>query len=126
MKIQLPVGNCRIEVNLSGFTLVHALYKPNIYIVRTVSPYPQNCNYCLWIRKADKLPYLLEDNIGLSEMRFTDRKQKADGYFVVCSEKYADYLLKKEEPKKECYYNWGIPVGTGLMVLAMSGIFIFL
>ena len=126
MKIELPVGESRVEVNSSVFALVNALYKPNIYIVRIVSPYPQNGEYSLEIRLSDKLPYLIEDNIGLSKLRFTDTKQKADGYFVVCSEKCAEYLLEDKNEKGKEYHNWVIPVAMGVMVLAMSGVFIFL
>lgn len=126
MKIELPVGESRVEVNSSVFALVNALYKPNVYIVRTVSPYPRNCEYSLLVKASDRLPYLLEDNIGLSEMRFTDVKQKADGYFIVCSEKDAEYLLGNKKDKRENHYDWIQLLGTALVVLTASSIIIFL
>ena len=60
-----------------------------------VSPYSQACEYSLEVKMSEKLPYLLEDNIGLSKMRFTGRKQISDGYYVVGSKENIVSVLDK-------------------------------
>lgn len=95
MKIELPIGDSRIAVKTVVSPLVKALYKPYIYIVRMVSPYSQACEYSLEVKMSEKLPYLLEDNIGLSKMRFTGRKQISDGYYVVGSKENIVSVLDK-------------------------------
>lgn len=116
MKVQLPIGDCKIVVNSKVFPFINTLFKPNVYILRTIAPYPQTCEYSLEIRLSDKLLYLIEDNIGLSELRFTDAKQKADGYFVVCSEGKSVSVLKKNEWKTGCYLIC-IVLGIGVSVV---------
>ena len=79
MKVELPVGDSQIVVNSGVYVLVNALYKPYIYIVRTVSPYPQAVEYSLTIIPSEKLPCLVEQNIGLKDFSYTSNKQIDDG-----------------------------------------------
>ena len=101
MKVVFP-GESEIVVNSTVSPLVNALYNPYIYIVRVISPYPQHCDYSLEIKLSEKLPYLLEDNIGLSKLKHNMVKQFADGYFVASAENKVEYLLQeKQETNKK-------------------------
>lgn len=127
MKIALPIGESEIIVNSIVSPFVNALYTPYIYIVRVISPYPQDCDYLLEIKLSEKLPYLLEDNIGLSKLIHSEKKQKADGYFVVSAENEVEYLLqeKQESNKKDStvfYIICACGVGIALIVLLICKI----
>lgn len=116
MKVELPIGNSQIVVNSGVYALVNALYKPYIYIVRLVSLYPKECEFSLNVKMSENLPYLIEDNIGFSNMGYMYTKQKADGYFVVCSKKTVDYVFKNKNPKEELrLYILLCCIGLGIM-----------
>ena len=83
--------------------------------------------YLLEIKLSEKLPYLLEDNIGLSKLIHSEKKQKADGYFVVSAENEVEYLLqeKQESNKKDStvfYIICACGVGIALIVLLICKI----
>ena len=100
MKIELPIGESKIVVNSTVSPLVNALYNPYIYVLRVISPYPQNCAYTLQIEPSAKLPYLLEDNIGFTVMKYDGSKQIKDGYFVLATDKKVEHLIRENSKKR--------------------------
>ena len=45
------------------------------------SPYQQNCNYSLSLNLSEKLPYMVEDNIGLNNCSYLSNREIKDGYY---------------------------------------------
>lgn len=93
LKIPMPIGSVSLTLNTKVKPMVNGLYKPYIYTVRTVSAYPQHCAYSLEIKTPQAMPYVIEENIGLSELKYEGAKQIADGYYIVSAEKKPDYVL---------------------------------
>lgn len=119
MKVELPIGNSQIVVNSTVYVLVNALYNPYIYIVRVVSPYPQDCEYSLEVKLSEKLPYILENNIGLTELKYNNVKQISDKYFIVGSEKDVHYVFD-ENTSKNGGGRYIIPIClSAVMVIAL-------
>ncbi len=103
LKTTLPLGNVTLTIVSRVKPMVNGLYKPYIYVVRTVSAYPQNCAYSLEVKTSNLFPYVIEDNIGFAELKHESTKQIADGYYIVSSEKKPDYALDNEESHDK---NW--------------------
>ena len=122
LKIPIPIGNVLLTVNTKVKPMVNGLYKPYIYTVRTVSAYPQECAYSLEIKTPTSMPYVVEENIGLSKLKYEGKTQIADGYYIVSAEKKPDYVLdNKEERAKNWLWLWillvvVVSVGAGLLV----------
>ena len=98
-KISLPLGVSEIVVKSACAPLINALYEPYVYVMRTVSPYPQSCAYSLEIKLSQTLPYVVEDNIQLSHMKHGAQKQSEDGYFVVSAKGQIKNILTKNNAK---------------------------
>lgn len=124
MKVELPVGDSQIVVNSDVYVLVNALYKPCIYIVRTVSPYPQAVEYSLTIIPSENLPRLVEQNIGLKDFSYTSNKQIDDGYYIMSADKKPDYVLDNNTQEKDKI--WILYLGLGIGGTILLGIAIFL
>jgi len=118
LKITMPVGDVLLTVNTKVKPMVNGLYKPYIYTVRTVSAYPQNCVYSLEVKTSSSLPYVIEDNIGFTELKYEGLQQMADGYYIVSSEKKPDYALDNNQSNnKNWLWSWivgGVVVGAGV------------
>ena len=76
---------------------------------------------------SEKLPYLLEDNIGLSKLKYNTMEQLADGYFVISAENEVEYLLqeKQEANKKDStvfYISCASIMGIVLILLPICKI----
>lgn len=124
MKVELPVGDSQIVVNSDVYVLVNVLYKPCIYIVRTVSPYPQAVEYSLTIIPSENLPRLVEQNIGLKDFSYTSNKQIDDGYYIMSADKKTDYVLDNNTQEKDKI--WILYLGLGIGGTILLGIAIFL
>ena len=87
-----------------------------------ISPYQQNCAYSLTVKLSQKLPYILEENIGISRLKYTAKKQTADGYFVVSSEGETDYIFQENtKGKREIIYMvCGIVLGTVAVIILIA------
>lgn len=122
MKVELPVGGSEIVVNSAVSPLVNALYNPYVYIVRTVSPYQQDCAYSLTVKLSQNLPCILEENIGLSRLKYTAKKQTADGYFVVSLEEKIDYIFQENTKGKSeiIYICCALVLGTGAVIILIA------
>lgn len=123
MKVELPVGDSQIVVNSGVYVLVNALYKPYIYIVRTVSPYPQAVEYSLTIIPSENLPYLVEQNIGLKNFSYKSNKQIDDGYYIMSADKKPDYVLDNNQQSKD--KTWILYLGLGISCLLLLGTAMF-
>lgn len=120
LKITLSIGTVSLVVKSKVKPLVNGLYKPYIYLVRTVSPYPQPCAYSLQIVPSENLPYVIENNIGLSDdIRFASSQQITDGYYVCCSEKQTEYVAGKKSLDDNKRRKW-FGIGIGAVVLAIA------
>ena len=124
MKVELPIGNSQIVVNSGVYVLVNALYNPYIYIVRTVSPYPQATAYSLTIIPSENLPYVLEQNIGLKDFSYTSNKQIDDGYYIMSADKTPNYMLDNNRQAED--KTWILYLGLGISCLLLLGTTIFL
>ena len=108
--------------------MVNGLYKPYIYTVRTVSAYPIECAYSLEIKMSPSMPYVVEENIGLSKLKYEGKTQIADGYYIVSAEKKPDYVLDNIEViDKNWLWRWILlivvaSVGGGFLVWLLLGI----
>lgn len=123
MKVELPIGNSQIVVNSAVYALVNALYSPYIYIVRTVSPYPQVVEYSLTIIPSKRLPFLLEQNIAIENFSYSSNKQIDDGYYIMSADKNSDYVLENEvQPKDK---TWILYLGLSISCLFLLGTTIF-
>lgn len=119
LKVPVPFGNASVVVNTIINPLVNGLYNPYIYIIRTISAYPQACAYSLEIKTSEEIPYVIEENIGLSSLKYEGNQQIADGYYIVSAEKKPDYVLKDNASKNKnliwlyivCSIVGGIAVG---------------
>lgn len=117
LKVPMPTGNVSLTVNTNIKPMVNGLYKPYIYTVRTVSAYPQKCTYSLEVKTSSSLPYVIEENIGLSKLKYDGTKQIADGYYIVSSEKKPDYALDNNQNEKNWLWLWivgSVVVGAGV------------
>ncbi len=123
MKVELPIGNSQIVVNSSVYALVNALYKPYIYIVRTVSPYPQTIEYSLTIIPSGKLPYLVEQNIGLKDFSYTSNRQIDDGYYIMSTDKNPNYLFDNNNQQKNKTWGLYLVIGLGSVILLCAILF---
>lgn len=126
MKVELPVGDSQIVVNSGVYVLVNALYKPYIYIVRTVSPYPQAVEYSLTIISSKNLPYLVEQNIGLKDFSYTSNKQIDDGYYIMSADKNPDYTLDNNTQQKDIMWILYLGLGIGGAILFGTAIFLII
>lgn len=128
LKISMPIGNVLISVNTKVKPMVNGLYKPYIYTVRTVSAYPIECAYSLEIKMSPSMPYVVEENIGLSKLKYEGKTQIADGYYIVSAEKKPDYVLDNIEViDKNWLWRWILlivvaSVGGGFLVWLLLGI----
>lgn len=128
LKISMPIGNVSISVNTKVKPMVNGLYKPYIYTVRTVSAYPIECAYSLEIKMSPSMPYVVEENIGLSKLKYEGKTQIADGYYIVSAEKKLDYVLDNIEViDKNWLWRWILlivvaSVGGGFLVWLLLGI----
>lgn len=128
LKISMPIGNVSISVNTKVKPMVNGLYKPYIYTVRTVSAYPIECAYSLEIKMSPSMPYVVEENIGLSKLKYEGKTQIADGYYIVSAEKKPDYVLDNIEViDKNWLWRWILlivvaSVGGGFLVWLLLGI----
>lgn len=118
LKIAMPIGSVSLTVNTKVKPMVNGLYKPYIYTVRTVSAYPQECAYSLEIKTPFSMPYVVEENIGLSKLKYGGEMQIADGYYIVSAEKKPDYVLDNNEVSDK---NW-LWLWILLVVVASVGV----
>ena len=71
------------------------------------------------IKTSEEIPYVIEENIGLSSLKYEGNQQIADGYYIVSAEKKPDYVLKDNASKNKnliwlyivCSIVGGIAVG---------------
>ncbi len=124
MKVELPIGNSQIVVNSGVYALVNALYKPYTYTIRTITPYSQASEYSLTIIPSEKLPCLVEQNIGLKDFSYVSSKQIEDGYYVMSADKNPDYVLDNNEQQKD--RTWILYLGLGIGCSILLGATIFL
>ncbi len=124
MKVELPVGNSQIVVNSGVYALVNALYKPYIYTIRTITPYSQANEYSLTIIPSEKLPCLVEQNIGLKNFSYISSKQIGDGYYIMSADQNPDYVLDNNAPQKDKI--WILYLGLGIGCSILLGVTIFL
>lgn len=124
MKVELPIGNSQIVVNSGVYALVNSLYKPYIYTIRTISPYPRAAAYSLKIIPSDNLPYLLEQNIGLEKFFYTSNQQIDDGYYIMSADKKPDYVLDNNTQRQS--RAWILFLGLGIGGTILLGIAIYL
>ena len=82
-----------------------------------MSAYPQECTYSLEVKTSSSLPYIIEDNIGLSKLKYDGTKQIEDGYYIVSSEKKPDYALDNNQNEKNWLWLWIL-----LTVVASAGV----
>ena len=125
LKISLPVGTVSIDVGTKIKPMVNGLYKPYIYTIRTVSAYPQTCSYTLTIIPSEKLPYLVEQNIGLDDFSYASSKQIEDGYYIMSSDKKPDYALDNNSNKNDKAWILYLGFGLGGVILLGAGIYLF-
>ena len=125
LKISLPVGTVSVDVGMKIKPMVNGLYKPYIYTIRTVSAYPQTCAYTLTIIPSEKLPYLVEQNIGLDDFSYASSKQIEDGYYIMSSEKKPDYALDNNSNKNDKAWILYLGFGLGGAILLGAGIYLF-
>jgi len=125
LKISLPVGTVSIDVGTKIKPMVNGLYKPYIYTIRTVSAYPQTCSYTLTIIPSEKLPYLVEQNIGLDDFSYASSKQIEDGYYIMSSDKKPDYALDNNSNKNDKAWILYLGFGLGGAILLGTGIYLF-
>ena len=125
LKISLPVGTVSVDVGTKIKPMVNGLYKPYIYTIRTVSAYPQTCSYTLTIIPSEKLPYLVEQNIGLDDFSYASSKQIEDGYYIMSSEKKPDYALDNYSNKNDKAWILYLGFGLGGAILLGAGIYLF-
>lgn len=118
LKIPMQMDTVSIVVNSNVKPMVNGLYKPYIYTVRTVSAYPQECAYSLEIKMPSLIPYVVEENIGLSKLKCERKTQIADGYYIVSAEKKPDYVLDNNEVSDK---NW-LWLWILLVVIASVGV----
>ena len=118
LKIIMPIGDVSLTVNTKIKPMVNGLYKPYVYTIRTVSVYPQTCAYSLEVKTSNSLPYVIEENIGFSELKYENTQQIADGYYIVSSEKNPDYALDNNQTNdKNWLWLWivgSVAVGAGV------------
>ncbi|MBO5481236.1 MAG: hypothetical protein J6A63_08630 [Clostridia bacterium] len=124
MKVELPIGNSQIVVNSGVYALVNALYKPYTYTIRTITPYSQASEYSLTIIPSEKLPCLVEQNIGLKDFSYVSSKQIDDGYYIMSADKNPDYVLDNNEQQKD--RTWILYLGLGIGGSILLGVTIFL
>ena len=61
--------------------------------------------------------YVIEDNIGLSKLKYDGTKQIVDVYYIVSSEKKPDYALDNNGNEKNWLWLWivgSVVVGAGV------------
>ena len=69
---------------------------------------------------SENLPYVIENNIGLSDdIRFASSQQITDGYYVCCSEKQTEYVAGKKSLDDNKRRKW-FGIGIGAVVLAIA------
>ena len=103
LKVSVPLGNSSVVVNSIVKPLVNGLYNPYIYIIRTISAYPQACAYSLEIKTPVEIPYVIEENIGLSSLKYEGSQQITDGYYIVSAENNPAYVLDDDTTENK---NW--------------------
>ncbi|MBO5481313.1 MAG: hypothetical protein J6A63_09015 [Clostridia bacterium] len=124
MKVELPIGNSQIVVNSGVYPLVNALYKPYIYTIRAITPYLQATEYSLTIIPSEKLPCLVEQNIGLKDFSYTSNQQIDDGYCIMSADKNPDYALDNNTQQKDGMWILYLGLGVGGAILLGAAIFL--
>ncbi|MBQ2882911.1 MAG: hypothetical protein IJE43_03940, partial [Alphaproteobacteria bacterium] len=71
------------------------------------------------------LPYVIEDNIGFTELKYEGLQQMADGYYIVSSEKKPDYALDNNSNKNDKAWILYLGFGLGGVILLGAGIYLF-
>ena len=122
MKVELPIGDSQIDVSSGVYALVNALYKPYIYTIRIIAPYPQATAYSLTIIPSGNFPYVLEQNIGIKDFSYTSNKQIDDGYYIMSAGKKPDYVLDNNTKEKDKIWILYLGLGIGGAVLLGSAI----
>lgn len=120
MKVELPIGDSQIVVSSGVYALVNALYKPYIYTIRIIAPYPQATAYSLTIIPSENFPYVLEQNIGIKDFSYTSNKQIDDGYYIMSAGKKPDYVLDNNTKEKDKIWILYLGLGIGGAVLLGS------
>ena len=124
MKVELPIGNSQIVVNSGVYALVNALYKPYTCTIRAITPYAQATEYLLTIIPSEKLPCLVEQNIGLKDFSYVSSKQIDDGYYVMSADKNPDYVFDNNAPQKDKTWILYLGIGIGGAILLGTAIFL--
>lgn len=93
IKTTLPQGTVNVTVNSYITPLVNALYKPTIYLVRAVAPYPSTHATTTQIKLSEALPYIIESNVEIENNVITAEQMKDDFYYVFSSEKKPQSVL---------------------------------
>ncbi len=124
LKMTLPVGDVSLTVESKIKPMVNGLYKPYIYTIRTVSAFPQACEYSLTVKTSEHLPYLVEQNISLKNFSYTADRQISDGYYIMSTDKNPDYALDNDPPQKD--KKWILYIGFGLGGAILLGTVIYL
>lgn len=124
LKMTLPVGDVSLTVESKIKPMVNGLFKPYIYTIRTVSAYPQACEYSLTVKTSEHLPYLVEQNISLNNFSYTADRQISDGYYIMSTDKNPDYALDNDTPQKD--KKWILYIGFGLDGAILLGTVIYL
>lgn len=124
LKTTLPVGDVSFTVVSKINPMVNGLYNPYIYTIRTVSAYPQACEYSLTVKTSECLPYLVEQNIGINNFSYNSEKQIVDGYYIMSANKNPNYALDDDIQQKN--KKWILYLGFGLGGTLLLGIGIYL
>ena len=120
MKVELPIGISQIVVNSGVYALINTLYKPYTYTIRTITPYSQAAEYSLTIIPSEKLPCLVEQNIGLKDFSYVSNKQIEDWYYVMSADKNPDYVLDNNAQQKD--RTWILYLGLSIGGVALLGV----
>ena len=124
LKTTLPVGDVSFTVVSKINPMVNGVYNPYIYTIRTVSAYPQACEYSLTVKTSECLPYLVEQNIGINNFSYNSEKQIVDGYYIMSANKNPNYALDDDTQQKN--KKWILYLGFGLGGTLLLGIGIYL
>ena len=126
LRTTLPVGDVSLTVVSKINPMVNGLYNPYIYTIRTVSAYPQACEYSLTVKKSECLPYLVEQNIGINNFFYNSEKQIVDGYYIMSANKNPIYALDDDTQQKNKKWILYLGFGLGGTILLGTGIYLFI
>ena len=125
LKTTLPVGDVSFTVVSKINPMVNGLYNPYIYTIRTVSAYPQACEFSLTVKTSECLPYLVEQNIGINNFSYNSEKQIVDGYYIMSANKNPKYALDDDTQQKNKKWILYLGFGLGGTILLGIGIYLF-